>query len=92
MEEKIIHDKAKSQFIIVIDGKESLVDYSIEKNRIILYHTYTHPDLRGKGLAAKVVIAALEYAKENNLKVIPGCSYVQDFIAKNKKYKELVSD
>ena len=92
MEEKVIHDKAKLHFIIVIDGKESLVDYTLEKNRMNLYHTYTHPDLRGKGLAAKVVIAALEYAKENNLKIIPGCSYVQDFIAKNTEYKELVAD
>jgi predicted GNAT family acetyltransferase len=92
MEEKVIHDKTKLHFVIVIDGKESLVDYSIEKKKMNLYHTYTHPDLRGKGLAAKVVIAALEYAKENNLKVIPGCSYVQDFIAKNKKYNELVAE
>ena len=92
MEEKVIHDKAKSKFIIVVDGKESLADYTLENKRINLYHTYTHPDLRGKGLAAKVVEAALEYAKNNNLKVIPGCSYVQDFIAKNKRYKELVED
>jgi len=92
MEEKVIHDKAKSHFIIVINGKESLVDYFIEKKKMNLYHTYTHPDLRGKGLAAKVVEAALEYAKENNLKVVPGCSYVQDFISKNKKYKELITD
>jgi predicted GNAT family acetyltransferase len=92
MEEKVIHDKDKSHFIIVINRKESLVDYTIENKRMNLYHTYTHPDLRGKGLAAKVVIAALEYAKENNLKVIPGCSYVQDFISKNKKYNVLVAD
>jgi len=92
MEDTVIHDSVKSQFKIEIEGKVSLVDYLLEKNKMNLFHTYTHPDLRGKGLAAKVVTAALEYAKENNLKVIPGCSYVQDFIAKNKKYEELVTD
>jgi predicted GNAT family acetyltransferase len=92
MEEKVIHDKAKSQFIISIEDKEAYVDYNIENNRMNLYHTYTDPELRGKGLAAKVVIAALEYAKENNLKVEPGCTYVQSFISRHKEYEELVED
>lgn len=92
MEEKVIHDKDKFQFIISIDDKEAYVDYYIEKQKMNLYHTYTHPDLRGKGLAAQVVKAALKFAKKNNLKVIPACSYVQSFIAKNDEYKELVAD
>ena len=84
MEEKVIHDKHKSQFIITIDNKEAYVDYNIEDNRMNLYHTYTDPELRGKGLAAKVVIAALQYARKNNLKVEPGCTYVQSFISRHK--------
>jgi predicted GNAT family acetyltransferase len=91
MEERVIHDKDKKQFIITIDNKEAYVDYNIEDNRMNLYHTYTDPELRGKGLAAKVVIAALEYAKKNNLKVEPGCTYVQTFISRHKEYEELVA-
>ena len=92
MKEKVIHDKDKSRFIITIDNKEAYVDYNIEQNKMNLYHTYTDPDLRGKGLAAKVVVAALEYAKENNLKIEPGCTYVQSFISRHKEYEELVKD
>ena len=92
MEEKVIHDKDKSQFNISINNKEVYVDYKIEQNKMNLYHTYTNPELRGKGLAAKVVIAALKYAKSNNIKVIPGCTYVQSFISRHKEYKELVAD
>jgi predicted GNAT family acetyltransferase len=92
MEEKVIHDKYKKQFIISIDNKEAYVDYNIEQNKMNLYHTYTDPGLRGKGLAAKVVIAALEYAKKNNLKIEPGCTYVQSFISRHKEYEGLVKD
>jgi len=92
MEEKVIHDKDKSQFNISINNKEVYVDYKIEQNKMNLYHTYTNPELRGKGLAAKVVIAALEYAKKNNLKVEPGCTYVQTFISRHKEYEELLKD
>ncbi|MEJ2105465.1 MAG: GNAT family N-acetyltransferase [Ignavibacteriaceae bacterium] len=91
MEERVIHDKDKKQFIITIDNKEAYVDYNIEDNRMNMYHTYTDPELRGKGLAAKVVIAAFEYAKKNNLKVEPGCTYVQSFVSKHKEYDELVT-
>jgi len=90
MEEKVIHEKENERFVIYLEGNEVYVEYTMRNNEIDLNHTYTNPALRGKGLAAHVVRAALEFAKENNIKVIPTCSYVQSFIEKNKEYKELV--
>jgi len=90
MEEKVIHENEDKRFVINLEGNEVYVEYTMEGNEINLYHTFTDPALRGKGLAAQVVRAALEFAKKNNVKVIPTCSYVQAFIAKNDEYKELV--
>jgi len=90
MEEKVIHEKENERFVIYVDGNEVYVEYKMRNNEMDLNHTYTDPALRGKGMAAHVVRAALEFAKINNLKVIPTCSYVQSFIEKNKEYKELV--
>jgi len=92
MEPEVIHEKENERFVIYTEGNEVYVEYTMTEKEINLYHTYTHPALRGKGLAAQVVRAALEFAKENNLKVIPTCSYVQSFIAKNDEYKKLVAD
>lgn len=86
---EVIHDKNKSRFVIRIDGEESFVEYSLYNKVMNLYHTYTPPRLRGKGLAEKVVRAAIEYAKENNLKVIPSCSYVALFLRRHPEYSEL---
>ncbi len=82
--------KEENRFVIYTEGKEVYVEFEIKDDKMDLDHTYTHPDLRGRGLAAQVVRAALEFAKENNLKVIPTCSYVRSFINKNDEYKELV--
>jgi predicted GNAT family acetyltransferase len=90
MEEKVIHEKENERFVIYVEGHEVYVEYSMRNNLIDLHHTYTHPALRGKGLAALVVKAAFEFANENNLKVIPTCSYVQAFVRKNEQYNELV--
>ena len=92
MEEKVIHEKENERFVIYKDGKETFVSYVLAEGKLNLNHTHTDPELRGKGLAALVVRAALEYVKENNLKVFPGCSYVQSFLAKNYEYKSLVAE
>jgi len=91
MEPEVIHEKENQRFVIYTDANEVYVEYKMEEKEINLYHTFTHPALRGKGLAAQVVRAALEFAKKNNLKVIPTCSYVQSFIAKNAEYKDLIA-
>jgi hypothetical protein len=91
MNQKVIHETENERFVIYLDGHEVYIEYTMTDKKINLYHTYTHPALRGKGLAAHVVRAAFEFANENNLKVIPTCSYVQSFIAKNDEYKELIA-
>ena len=83
--------KEEKRFVIYAEGKEVYVEFDMNDDKMDLDHTYTHPDLRGRGLAAQVVGAALEYAKENNFRVVPTCSYVRSFINKNDEYKELVA-
>jgi uncharacterized protein len=92
MEPEVIHEKENERFVIYAEGYEVYVEYKIRDNKVDLNHTYTHPALRGKGLAAQVVRAAFEFAKENNLKVIPTCSYVQAFVSKNNEFRELISE
>jgi predicted GNAT family acetyltransferase len=89
MGQKIIREEKR--FVVKDDGKEVYVEFEMKDGTMDLDHTYTHPDLRGRGLAAQVVRAALQYARENNYKVIPTCSYVRSFISKNDEYKELVA-
>jgi hypothetical protein len=53
--------------------------------------TYVPPELRGKGIAAKIVHAGLLFASENSLKVIPSCSYVESYIRSNSEFESLLS-
>jgi predicted GNAT family acetyltransferase len=92
MEEKVIHEEENERFVIYKNDNEAYVEYMRKDNELNLYHTHTDPELRGQGLAAQLVRAALGYIKENKLKVVPGCSYVQSFLKKNEEYKELVAE
>lgn len=86
---EVINDKQGSRFLLDVDGQEVYALYAEDKETIDLYSTYTPPQLRGQGLAEKVVLAAFKYAKEKNLKVIPTCWYVRSFLEKHPEYAAL---
>ncbi len=89
---EIKHDKEQHKFYLINDGKESYIRYSIpNKETINFLRTFVPPEQRHKGLAGEIAKAALEYAKENNFKVIPTCSYVDYFIDQNKEYEKLLA-
>ena len=89
---EILHDIQKQKFYVVVDGLESHLEYVKMENVLNLIHTYVPDALRGKGIAGEVLKAALTYAEENELKIIPSCSYVAAYIQRHKEYKNLVAE
>ncbi len=63
---------------------EAELNYRIRGNNMIIYHTGTPEEDRGGGVAAELTARAFEFAKENNLKIVPACPYTQYYIKKNK--------
>jgi predicted GNAT family acetyltransferase len=59
-------------------------------NILNLNYTYVPNSLRGKGIAAKLVEAALEYARLNGIKIIPSCSYVDVYLQRHPEYEDLL--
>ncbi|MGI6076927.1 MAG: GNAT family N-acetyltransferase [Fastidiosipilaceae bacterium] len=47
-----------------------------DEQHIDVDSTYTDDQLRGQGIAARLMDAVVTYARENDLKIIPTCSYV----------------
>jgi predicted GNAT family acetyltransferase len=88
---EIIHDKEYNKFYLIMDGMESNVKYSMRDEKTIEYwRVYVPSEQRGKGQAAALAEAALNYAMQNNLSVIPSCSYMESYISRNDKFKDLV--
>ncbi len=50
---EVFHDKENNRFVITVEKQEAFVEYSLNEKEMNLYHTYTPPQLRGKGLAEK---------------------------------------
>ena len=86
---EISHNQADHTFEVWIEGKRSKLDYIQDAKNFVITHVGVYPEHRGQGVAAKIVDAALQYARENSLRVIPMCSYAAAYIRRNPQYVEL---
>lgn len=86
---EITHNPAENRFEVFINGVLSKLDYIEDGDTIVMTHVGVHPEHRGGGVAGRITQAALEYAKERSLRVIPMCSYVAAYIRRNPHYIEL---
>ena len=86
---EITHNAANHAFEVWIDGFLSKLDYMQEGKNFVITHVGVHPEHRGQGVAAKIVEAGLQYARQNSLRVIPMCSYAAAYIRRNPQHLDL---
>ena len=86
---EVFHNPEIKQFETTIDGKLSKLDYIRNGNNFVITHVGVHPDLRGHGVAGKIVEAGIAYARANSFRVVPMCSYAAAYFRRHPEYAEL---
>lgn len=75
-----------NKIVYMIDNTEKgVLEFRINGNQADIYHTYVDDDLRGKGIASKLVEMAFDYFDENNYEVKCSCSYARNWALKHGK-------
>ena len=60
------------------------------ENKIIIDHTYVSEAARGQGLGEQLVERVVQYARENNKKIIPLCPFAKLQIGKNPEFSDVL--
>jgi len=60
------------------------------ENRITVDHTYVSDQLAGQGVGKLLLKSLAEWARRENKKIIPQCSFVKAQMEKNKEYHDLL--
>lgn len=60
------------------------------KDKFIIDHTEVDPEFEGQGIGKQLVHAAVDYARKNNLKIIPKCSYAKSVLEKDEKLHDVL--
>lgn len=87
---RVRDNAARSRFELPVDGQTAVLHYRREGDTLVLVHTEVPTALGGRGLGGVLARAALESARERDLKVRPTCPFVRDYIVKNPEYASLV--
>lgn len=90
--ERIEHG-SKGAFIIKENG-ERLAEMTYSKagdNLIIIDHTEVSDKLRGQGAGKKLVIEAVEYARANNIKILPLCPFAKSVFERTPDFHDVLS-
>ena len=88
---EVTHNPGENRFETWIAGYPSKLDYIQDGKNFVITHVGVHPELRGQGVAGRIVQVSLEYAKEHALRVIPMCSYAAAYIRRHPEYAELLN-
>lgn len=88
----VTHNQEQRRFSLIINGSEAVLDYqlfkvqssSAEPTKIDFTHTWVPPELRGKGLAEKLVREGLQWARNEGFSIQASCWYVAKFLRTHK--------
>ncbi len=59
-------------------------------NKIIIDHTEVESDFKGKGVGKEMVMEAVEYAREKQVKIVPECSFAKSVFDKNPDIEDVL--
>ncbi|MGP4970521.1 GNAT family N-acetyltransferase [Psychrobacter aquimaris] len=90
MDLEIIHNKVAKRFETSIDNHIGYISYQERDDKLVYDHTIVPQELGGRGIGSALVKHALNYAREQNKKVIPQCSFVSSYISKHPDYQDLI--
>ncbi len=72
----------------IIDAEMTF--YFSELKHIVIKHTEVSPQNAGKGLGKMLVAKAVEFARENGLKITPLCHYAKSVFDKTPSYSDVL--
>jgi predicted GNAT family acetyltransferase len=86
------HDTRAHRFIISVRSGTAVLAYSPAGPGVLdLYSTFVPAGDREKGVAARLVEAALDHARSEGLRIIPSCWYVARWIEQHPEHADLIS-
>jgi predicted GNAT family acetyltransferase len=87
----VTHNPNASRFEATVEGHLCVCQYRLYAGRLMmLTHTGVPQALRGRGIAAALVQAALDHARERGWKVRPDCSYAEVYMQRHPQTHDLL--
>ena len=93
IEVKQNNNEKNGEFVAFSEEKNAgLMTYTwAGTDKFIIDHTEVEPDFNGKGVGKEMVLAAVDFARKNGLKIIPLCPFANATFQKNVDLQDVLS-
>ena len=93
MRHEVTHESEAHRFVVRELGHEAFLSYRELPGMVLNYaETQTPHEIRGRGIATAMIRFALDYARDNGYRVVPGCSFVRTYVDRHQEYSDLVAE
>ena len=82
-------NKAMHRYELNVDGSVAFAYYRLAPGVVTITHTETPAALRGRGIASQLIEGALEQIRADGSKVVAGCGFVIDYLAKHPEFSDV---
>lgn len=86
----LVDEKSTRQFVLTIDGHRARIEYDHQGDRIFLTRTDVPKPLAGGKVPQVLTEKTLNHVEANNLKLIPLCPKVKDYLRQNPAWQRLL--
>lgn len=87
---EVINNAEAGRFEATVDGHTAYTEYRVLASGVLFPHTEVPTALEGRGVGSALVRAALDFAREKGLKVMPVCPFVAAWIRRHPEAHDLV--
>ena len=90
---QVVNNQEESRFDIKVDQEVAFAEYRERKEYIIYPHAVVPEAIGGRGIGEALATYAMQYARENDLKIKPYCPFIAHFMKiKLEEYGDLLAD
>lgn len=91
MPDTVRDNRAEQEFELDVEGHRAIAAYQREGGTITFTHTLVPKAIEGRGVASKLIRAALDASRDEGLKVIAQCPFVAAYIERHPEYRGLLA-
>lgn len=86
----VVNNEAANRFEAQLGAELAVAEYTREAALIVFVHTQVPAEFEGRGVGSRLARAALDFARDEGLGVVPLCPFIAAYVRRHQEYVPLV--
>ena len=89
---KMVEEDGRGRYVVAMaDGQEAYLTFRRDRDDdLAIDYSFVPPNARGRGVAAMLILRAVQDARENGRRITPLCGYVAAEFRRHKQWADVL--